>query len=535
MNQGWKLKTGLLLALSFSSAYADDGTDKQIAQLQKMLEEQQKQMQAQQEQMKVMADQLRSLQQKPAAVAGQGSVPEEQQKAMQEQQWQINAMSDEVKALQDARGKSTGSPIYGSFKDGLIFEDGSGSWALQFNGRIQADYRSIDPDEWKDDTFSIRRARLGAQFTFLKDYVMRVEGEYSNTNDGSKGTSSMTYGYVEYKHFPGARVRVGQFKPVFGLERAESTNFTDFMELSMATSTGANFNSTYDRGITLFGAPVKGTYYNLSYVNGSGQNNDDMKDAKDWIGRAAGNIADWADWKNAVIHVGTSASRSSLQSSSAPNKTTLSEYSESNGITSNSASFTNTTATKFFSTTSLGDNVSKYRTGLETALAYGPVKFQGEYIDSNFDGNTNTGLKVDKDIYSWYASLAWMVTGENYADWYKDGMFGRMAPRQNFALGKDGFGAIELAVRYSDFDASDFQMITKAKANNGTGFTDNTSKTAQYTNKAHAWTAGAKWILNPNARLLLNYVQTRFDTPILLNGKSSDTEDAWMMRAQYDF
>jgi phosphate-selective porin OprO/OprP len=32
-----------------------------------------------------------------------------------------------------------------------------------------------------------------------------------------------------------------------------------------------------------------------------------------------------------------------------------------------------------------------------------------------------------------------------------------------------------------------------------------------------------------------NYVHTSFDTPIVINSKSSDKEDAVTMRAQYDF
>lgn len=460
----------------------------------------------------------------------------QQQRAEQDKQVEIltkelvgieNQVSQAKTTKSEEKGKSKGNPVFATTKDGLVFDDGSGDWSMQFNGRIQADYRSIDPHEWKNDTWDIRRARLGATFNFLKDFTMRVEGEYANTNDGSKSTTALTYGYLDWKHFNGVKVRIGQFKPVFGLERGESTNFTDFQELSLATANGAVFNSTYDRGVMLFGSPLKGLNYNAYWVNGSGQNNDAMKNGKDVGGRVAINLADYISLTNAVVHIGISGSQNMVQKSSAAlagNDTALSAYTESNGATSNAIKYENTTATTFFKTLAFGDaDVEKNRLGLETALVYGPVKLQSEYINTNFEGKS-----IDKDIDAWYASLTWLLTGESYAKSYKDGMFGRVTPNHNFALDKDGWGAFELGLRYSSFDASDFKL-TGCVA--GTGCLASSS----YTNKAYAWTGSAKWIVNPNTRILLNYVHTDFDTPITINSKSSDREDAVSMRAQYDF
>ena len=468
----------------------------------------------------------------------------QQQRAEQDKQINIltkeltgieNQISQSKTAKVEEKGKSKGNPVYASFKNGLVLEDGSGDWSLQMNGRVQADYRTYDPGQWRNDNFTIRRARLGATFTFLKDYAVRVEGEYSNSNDGAKGTTALTYGYLEYNHFAGARLRVGQFKPIFGLERGESTNFTDFQELSLATTTGASFNSTYDRGIMLFGAPLKGTYYNLSYINGSGQNNDSLKDSKDVIGRATGNIADWTGWSNAVVHIGITGSRGSVEPSTATGTTGLSSYTEANGVTSNTAAATNDVATKFFSTAAFNAvRLDKSRLGLETALAYGPVKLQSEYIATNFNGNTAAGKGFDKDVDAWYASMTWLATGENYADSYKDGMFGRIIPKSSLTSDFSGYGAFELGLRYSEFDGSDFTTAAQGCAA-GSGCLTTPTAAASFTNKADAWTAGAKWIMTPNARLMLNYIHTSFDNAIIINNKSSNTEDAMTLRAQYDF
>ena len=55
------------------------------------------------------------------------------------------------------------------------------------------------------------------------------------------------------------------------------------------------------------------------------------------------------------------------------------------------------------------------------------------------------------------------------------------------------------------------------------------------TNKAEAYTAQLKWIQNVYTRVLLDYVHTRFDTPVVVYGQSIDHEDALMMRVQVDF
>lgn len=445
-----------------------------------------------------------------------------------------NQLSQSKIAKSEEKRSTKGKPVFASVKDGLVINDETGDWSMQLNGRIQADYRSINPNEWKNDTFDIRRARLGGTFTFLKDFAVRVEAEYANTNDGSKGTTALTYGYLDWKHFAGAKLRVGQFKPVFGLERGESTNFTDFQELSLATATGPSFNSTYDRGVMLFGSPLKGTYYNLSYVNGSGQNNDAMMNGKDVVGRIVMNITDFTNWQDTVVHIGVSSSQNTVQKSSAAvtgNDSALSAYTEANGVTSNSIKYTNTTATTFFSTFAFsGTNVDKSRVGLETAIAYGSLKLQGEYINTNFDGRTSAGQDFNKDINAWYASATWLLTGESYANAYKDAMFGRNSPKHNFSFGKDGYGAFELGLRYSSYDASDFKLSA-----NGCVTGSGCLASSSVSNQANAWTGGAKWILNPNTRILLNYVHTSFDTPIIINSKSSDKEDAITMRAQYDF
>jgi phosphate-selective porin OprO/OprP len=154
-------------------------------------------------------------------------------------------------------------------------------------------------------------------------------------------------------------------------------------------------------------------------------------------------------------------------------------------------------------------------------------------------------VEFDRQIGAYYAEILWMLTGERYAETYRNGVFGRTVPIQNYVPGGENWGAWELGLRYSSYDASDFVAGNAA----GTGVvaapgspTANVAFASTPTNKATAITAGLKWIWNPNFKIYLNYTETRFDSRITVNpfygGLPSftlDKEKALTMRAAYDF
>ncbi len=450
-----------------------------------------------------------------------GEDAEDPQTRIRELERQMRLMAEQLKAVQEqlartapqspaaaATVKSTvGSPVEASFKNGLVFRDASGDWALRLYARAQLDARTFSPGDFSANTFSMRRARIGAIATFYNDFTLRIEGEFSGDGkytESGKDTGTyarMNDGYLEYTHFKQAMIRVGQFKTMYGLERAQGAMDLDFMERAFTESL---LGSVFDRGVMLFGSPFNGVYYNLAYVNGTGQNLDETSattDSKDWSLRVVGNLAQWAGWKDSVVHVGGFH----VDGRQAAGAVIPKLRTEGRGV-------------EFFKVADLTSGVDRSLNGIETALAYGPVKYQGEYIRASFD---STGLS--RDMSAWYASLQWLVTGEHYADQYKNGAFLGIVPKNNFHQDAPGWGAIELGARYSRFNASDFRTALL-----------NTSS-VNYTDGADAWTLGAKWVFNPNAQVQLNYIRTGFNTPILLNGRLDDHEDAMNMRVQFDF
>ena len=127
-----------------------------------------------------------------------------------------------------------------------------------------------------------------------------------------------------------------------------------------------------------------------------------------------------------------------------------------------------------------------------------------------------------------------MLTGEKYADSFKGGKFDRISPKNEFNPDFSSLGAWELGMRYSEFDASEIKSVVNGGIANTIIMPANSGSTV-LTNKADAYTIGLKFIPQANARFLVNYVNTDFDTPVTLFTKTMTKEKALMFRAQYDF
>lgn len=424
----------------------------------------------------------------------------------------------------EAAEKKKASEVKASFKDGISWQSGDGDNKMSINGRIQLDYRDFDWNESKStganandaDTFDIRRAYLGAKGTFNKYYDWEVTADFAQSaGSATTGTNVLDVGYMNIKWWEQAQFQFGQFKMPFSLEERTSSRFIDFQERSFVNN--SSLTPGKERGFMVHGTPFKGVNYALAFSNGQGKNTNETdirEDSKDFIAHVDTNIAEIIDNKNMVIHLGASYANGDL-----PAAAVGSQRTEGRG-----ASFFSADA--FNGGAGTVNTMERTRTGLEGAFAYGPFKVQSEYAKANFDGKTSTNVSYDRDINAYYAEALWLITGESYADSYKKGKFDRIKPKNDFDPKGAGWGALEVGVRFSKFDASDFKTTNKT----GTGVL-----TAGLTNEADAWTIGLKWLPTANSRFLLNYTDTDFETPVTINGVTENGEKAITMRAQYDF
>jgi phosphate-selective porin OprO/OprP len=453
----------------------------------------------------------------------------------------------------EAAAKKKDSAVSAKFKDGLSFESGDGKFKAAINGRVHADYRFFDHNDSANnalpaagtttnsignvgnvtDTFDIRRARLGFKVAFKDYYEAEVVADLANT-------TTLDVAYLNVAWWKPVQFRFGQFKMPMNLEELTSSNNIDFMERSFVNQLAP----TKEIGVMVHGAPFTGVTYALAASNGNLKNaeTDIREDGKDVIGRVTANFAEIMGNKEMVLHAGASFSQGDT-----PEGTIGSGgRTEGRGATFFRAPvLANSGATLAGGTFS---GIDRSRVGLEGVVAYGPFKVQAEWMQLNNEFTTQQAVggvkrKYDLDTENWYAEALWTITGENYADAYKGGVFGGLKPKNDFDPTTFKGGLWELGVRYSEFDASDYNADALDQGNDSAGVVDSkiTTKAAGFA-KAEAWTLGLKFLPTSNTRLMLNYVSTDFNDVIggtkggvVINQKRVDDEKALIMRAQWMF
>jgi len=433
--------------------------------------------------------------------------------------------------------------VQARFNEGVIFEDPRGDWAVRVSGRAQLDYRHYEQDNVLADTFSMRRIRLGAGVQLYKDYTVYVEGDFASGDASGTTQQQMraTLAYIDINWWKAAKIRLGQFKPQIGLEQTLLDLQSDYMERGLQQNILDGNGINYDRGIMLSGSPLNGFYYAAMVSNGTGQNLEEKQgnaqeansDSKDVTLRGVLDFARILSIDDSIIHIGAGYKWGEQANSSTSPFSAPSARTEARGTTF-------FTAAPFNAAGRSVSNIDRSIAAAEMLLAYRSMKLQGEYWLAEYSGTRYAPGPVEEfspQIKAGYLSAMWLITGENYSDAYRDSIPQKIKPRNRFGWGEgDGWGAWEVGLRYSFFDASDFKTTNGVSTGQlARGSATVTPVVSTSTNKAAAYTAQLKWIHNVYTRALLDYVRTEFDTPVVANGQTMDREDAVMMRVQVDF
>jgi phosphate-selective porin OprO/OprP len=424
---------------------------------------------------------------------------------------------------------------------GIKFESKDGNFDMAINGRMQIDSQTnvsgmsdVKPATGASTTnqladgAGIRRARLGVEGSYFKDFLYKFE--YDFTRGNGSVASSITDAYVAWKGYDPMIVKVGQFKEPFSLEEATSNRFLTFIERNNVVNAFSDNDNAYKVGLGVGYSQPRWTA-NLALQTesvGSGgassstSSNNAMGNANrnngsgdtGWgvTGRVTG--LPWFEDKTKFLHVGLSGSERQIDNNYLANGTF-----NNGGISFGNQLNTNVDRTYILNTGNLsnsnGSRIAQRvaRFGGETAVVYGPFSAQAEYIQANVSGKGYN----DEMLNGWYGYASYFLTGESRAYKASTGAWDRIKPNQNFS-GRGGLGAWELAAGY------DYLNLIDGQINGG---------------RATTGKVALNWYPNSHIRLMANFIHAlNIDT----NGMAARSAaynsrnfDVVELRAQVDF
>jgi len=339
-----------------------------------------------------------------------------------------------AKMLSDVREK-----IQGTNTD-RVFHLEEAKMSAKIGAKLQVDgaaYLSGSQFKGFDDGFEVRRFRVYAQGDCLLLMPVSYEVELGYIPNQFYIENS----YLAFRDLSWiGEFKVGQFQAPMSLDAVTSSRDTTMMELAgplEALAPGVNAGAEIGRPVF----DQRATWTVGLFTAGSSQ---DTGDASKNYGRAITRFTALPFYEAnpehpdaaTLLHVGLSANilysaSSSLSYRSRPESHLAPYVIDTGKIAADRALVA----------------------GAEAAWVKGPFAVQGEYLHSwvNEKDGQSPGFN------GVYASASWFLTGESRPYDRQNGRFTRVIPHKNFDWGKGGWGAFEVAARYSfvNLDSTD--------------------------------------------------------------------------------
>jgi phosphate-selective porin OprO/OprP len=370
----------------------------------------------------------------------------------------------------DEKAKKT--PVIKAGEKGFSIASPSGDYELQLRGYLQADGRFFvgDSTHLGTDNFILRRVRPILQGTIARYFNFKIMTDFGEGRAGE-----LEDAYLDFQPYPAIGLMAGKFKVPVGLERLQGGDKLLFVERALPD----NLIPNRDVGLAIHGEPWGGALiYSLGVFNGveDGTLQDgDTNDDKDVAGRIF--------------------AKPFLNSGSAAFKGLGVGISGSYGnqsITGRLPSFKTDGRLTFFTydaARTVPDG-PHYRISPQGYWYIGPFGLFAEYVESSQALRlVNKTGSADND--AWQVNVSYVLTGE-------DAAYDGVVPARNFDPANGGWGAVQIAARYSGLNVDSDVFPSFA----------NPAKQAR---EARAIGFGVNWFLNRNVKAVLNYETTSFD------------------------
>ncbi|MFQ5505701.1 MAG: OprO/OprP family phosphate-selective porin [Planctomycetota bacterium] len=369
------------------------------------------------------------------------------------------------------------------WNNGLRFGSSDKNFKFSFGGRIMNDWAFLAEDRSVraaigdlEDGTEFRRARLYLAGTLHKRIAFKAQYDHAGGDADFKDVWIAVKGIPHLGTF-----QAGHFKERFGLEELTSSKYITFMERALTNTFVPSRN-------TGFGLSDHVLDERMTWALGVSRTTGGFGDVKEEGGfnvtaRVTG--IPWQEGEDRFLHVGLGFSQRSAPGGSLGFKHRPEAH----------------LAPDFVSTGPISADGERL-VGAELAVVHGPLSVQAEYMSALVDSATGS----NPGFSGYYAMASWFPTGEHRAYKRSAGVFSRMKPAKPFLAPDEGWGAWEVALRYSHVDLED-ALVTGGELSD--------------------ITLGVNWYLTPNARVMWNYVRADLDRV--------GNADIFQMRLQIDF
>ncbi len=378
------------------------------------------------------------------------------------------------------------NPFSFKWDNGFKLESQDKQFSLKFGGRIMVDHAYFSQNDELDSNFGPLISKSGTEFRRARLFMSGTV--YSNVEfkfqlDFASGDVAFKDVYIGITNIPAVgTIRIGHIKEPFRLDALTSSKYTTFMERSFLM----DFSQERNNGILVFNdffgkrLSAQAGAFRMASSNG----NDILADDGYVLtGRITG-LAIQNTEKRQLLHLGLGYSYRKPESKT---------YSVSSRPEAH-------LGPNYINTETIENAENINLANFEAALVSGPFSLQAEYLTATVNNNTDATFNK-YNFESYYGQLSYFITGEskNYKSSYEG--FDRVKPKKNFG-GKDkGAGALEVALRYSNSDLNNNDVLGGQQAD---------------------ITLGLNWYLNPVTRIMINHVWANIEdkgTASILQGR----------------
>jgi len=355
----------------------------------------------------------------------------------------------------------------------VVSSDGAFSLALRSTVQFDAGYFAQGrnpPGVDLNSGTNFRRAQLGIVGTLWRDWSYNFTYDFGGTGIENRGY--VYRAYIQYDGLAPLAFRVGAFSAFDSMEDATGGANLALMERPSAVTIARAIAAGSGReGAEIF---AQGERYLVSVALTGGKTTDaaTFDEQQGIVGRIAWLALDGDSVKWLLNADATHVFR---VADAAPGVPAMIELANGPELSVDASKTVDT---------GLLDARHVTEFGTETALNLGRFYAQAGWF--HYDIARRSALP-DPSFRGWYAMATWSLSGESRPYDAETASFHGLVPVE--PLGKSGFGAWEVAARYSSMDL-DFQAGSSAGVAGGI---------------QNIWSIGLNWYPNPTVRFLLDY------------------------------